>query len=173
MKPLFWKAITAFVSQPKVATWLIERAMRTPYEHITSADGQQIYMGRWWLFEGYDRARQRPRFRWFPWSIRIHHIRSEDHGRDLHDHPWEARSIILQGWYVEERLVNAGGRLTQPIWRGQGTTAVLRPGDYHRIDQVSPDGVFTLFITRPKSCDWGFLVSGEKVPWHQYPGARD
>ena len=173
MKQLFWHYVATLVSQPRVATWLIERSLRTPYEHITSADGQQTYMGRWWLYEGYDRARQRPRLRCFPWSIRVHHICREDHGRDLHDHPWYARTIILRGWYVEERLVNTGGRLTLRTWRGQGTSAALRPGEYHRIDQVSPGGVFTLFITSPKFCDWGFLVNGKKVPAPEYTGEQD
>jgi hypothetical protein len=168
MKHFFWKSIAAVVSRPRFSSWLIERSLHTPYEHITSADGQQIYMGRWWLFDGYERARQRPRFRWFPWSIRVHHIRRADHGRDLHDHPWHARTIILRGWYVELRLVNAGGRITQPIWRAQGTSAALMPGEYHRIDRVSPGGVFTLFITGPKACDWGFLVAGTKVSWQRY-----
>ncbi|GAO93087.1 hypothetical protein PSA5_10240 [Pseudomonas syringae pv. actinidiae] len=127
-------------------------------------------MGRWWLFEGYDRVRQQPKYRWFPWSVRVHHILREDRDRDLHDHPWHARTIILQGGYVELRLImiNPHGQVTERIERRTGTCAALRPGEYHRIDQVAAGGAYTLFITCPKSCDWGFLVNGVKVPWDVY-----
>ncbi|AKT33635.1 hypothetical protein RYA05_28310 [Pseudomonas syringae pv. actinidiae] len=170
MKETLWRAFAVIVSRPCVAAWIIRRAQRTPYQHITSADGQERYMGRWWLFEGYDRVRQQPKHRWFPWSVRVHHILREDRDRDLHDHPWHARTIILQGEYVEQRLImiNTHGQVTERIERRTGTCAALRPGEYHRIDQVAAGGAYTLFITRPKSCDWGFLVNGVKVPWDVY-----
>ncbi|OZI82880.1 hypothetical protein CFN58_34970, partial [Pseudomonas avellanae] len=115
MKETFWRAFAVIVSRPCVAAWIIRRAQRTPYQHITSADGQERYMGRWWLFEGYDRVRQQPKYRWFPWSVRVHHILREDRDRDLHDHPWHARTIILQGGYVELRLImiNPHGQVTE------------------------------------------------------------
>ena len=49
-----------------------------------------------------------------------------------------------------------------------GDTARLNHGEYHRIDQVSPGGVYTLFITSNWRGDWGFLVNGVKVPWRTY-----
>ncbi len=129
------------------------------------------HLGRWpgtlhgplVAVRGYDRARQQPKHRWFPWSVRVHHILREDRDRDLHDHPWHARTIILQGGYVELRLImiNTHGQVTERIERRTGTCAALRPGEYHRIDQVAAGGAYTLFITCPKSCDWGFLVNGE------------
>ncbi|RMP35351.1 hypothetical protein ALQ26_05161, partial [Pseudomonas amygdali pv. lachrymans] len=57
---------------------------------------------------------------------------------------------------------------TERIERRTGTCAALRPGEYYRIDQVAAGGAYTLFITRPKSCDLGFLVNGVKVPWDVY-----
>ena len=57
--------------------------------------------------------------------------------------------------------------------RAQGDTATLDHGEYHRIDQVSPGGVITLFITSKWRGDWGFLVNGVKVPWRIYTGSGE
>ncbi|MCY1366499.1 hypothetical protein D9M68_598680 [compost metagenome] len=60
---------------------------------------------------------------------------------------------------------------TEHIDRQPGDTARLRHGEYHRIDQVSPGGVFTLFITSRWQGEWGFLVNGRKVRWREYTGS--
>ena len=157
-----------------------------------SADGTQMYMGRWWLFNPYSRQTHKPALWWCPRSFRIHHIMRPDEDRDLHDHPWNARTIILRGWYTEQRPAGAewkkavlAGMVSKPaqkwvdwvmndacewIKRDQGDTASLNHGEYHRIAQVSPGGVITLFITSKWRGDWGFLVNGVKVPWRTYTG---
>ncbi|WP_434672196.1 hypothetical protein [Pseudomonas sp. R1-15] len=185
---LFWRIIAKVLARPAIADWLIAWAKLTPYQHIMSADGAEMYMGRWWLFNPYSRETHKPALWWCPWSFRIHHIMRPDADRDLHDHPWNARTIILRGWYTEERLELASpvDILTprrQLFWlpddeirklatknRKPGDTAELRHGEYHRIDQVSPGGVITLFITSKWRGDWGFLVNGVKVPWRTYTG---
>lgn len=95
---LFWQLLAKVLARPAIAAWLITRAQRTPYLHIRSADGREVYMGRWWLFNPYDNETRERRFKWSPWSIRIHHIMRPDADRDLHDHPWNARTVILRGW---------------------------------------------------------------------------
>jgi len=180
--------IARVLARPAVTDWLIRRAMRTPYTHITSADGSQVYMRRYWLFNPYpaDSSGNRP---WgqFPISIRLHQIMREDDDRDLHDHPWNARTFILRGWYVENRPssdeVMATFREAKPHmsaeWadvtqllqvakRQAGDTAALRFGEYHRITEVSEGGVWTLFVTGRYRGTWGFLVNGKKVPWREY-----
>lgn len=188
---LFWRLVAKLLARPAIAAWLINRAKRTPYLHIMSADGAEMYMGRWWLFNPYSRTTHKPALWWFPWSIRIHHIMRPDEDRDLHDHPWNARTIILRGWYTDQRLFqpddpvlhqllmkaselrqsfDVAFQSTEYIDRRPGNTARLRHGEYHRIDQVSPGGVTTLFITSKWRGDWGFLVNGVKVPWRTYTG---
>lgn len=179
---LFWRLVAKLLARPAVAAWLIARAQRTPYLHIMSADGQTMYKGRWWLFNPYSRDTHKPALWWCPWSFRIHHIMRPDEDRDLHDHPWNARTIILRGWYTEQRLVKVAEQLlaslgystsdqvTEFIDRRTGHTARLNHGEYHRIDQISPGGVYTLFITSKWRGDWGFLVNGVKVPWRTYTG---
>lgn len=158
--------------------------MRTPYSHIGNASGTDIYMYRFWLFNAYgkDAAGEitAPRWTWLP-SIRLHCIMRPDQDHDLHDHPWNARTIILNGEYAEEREVNPAkisGPYTAMYYgkddireahtRRAGYTGRLLFGEYHRITQVSPGGVWTLFITWGKRGSWGFKVNGAKVPWREY-----
>jgi hypothetical protein len=165
MSPLntFWHLTArAIVAHPRLVQWLIQRAQRTPYQHITSADGSSVYMGRWWLFNPYPHGSDGDgrRWAWLP-SVRIHHIMRADQDRDHHDHPWNARTIILKGYYIEEREGQRFDRIP-------GDTARLNFGQYHRIAEVSVGGVWTLFICGKKRGTWGFLVDGAKVPWREY-----
>lgn len=176
MKNLLWKALAFIVSRRPVAEYLIKRSKRTPYFHL---DG---YMNRWWLFNPYSPdveksgearyARKYPS--WVP-SIRVHHILRADTARHLHDHPWNARTIILKGWYTERRLVPPDHYWTEPVEieyvRSKGHTATINYGEYHSIDEVSEGGVYTLFFTWKYCGGWGFLVNGVKVPWRDYPDA--
>lgn len=190
MRNLIWQLAARLLSRPAVAAYLVERAWRTPYTDIRSDDGSEIYMRRGWLFNPYGRGadgEQLPaRFSWLP-SVRIHHICRPDQDRDLHDHPWNARTVVLRGWYSEERLWTA---LTDReaasaddtgldnvdcavFYRVPGYSGRLLFGQYHRISAVSPGGVFTLFITWRKRGTWGFLVDGHKVPWRTYLGLQE
>jgi len=196
---LIWQIIALTLTRsPRLVDWLIRHAQRTPYTHIRSADGQDVYMGRWWLFNPYGRSaddEQTPaRIPWLP-SVRIHHICRPDQDRDMHDHPWNARTIVLRGWYQEERPYDSCGkadieqhcveiyrpRSSAPprgyygprravLNRNAGYTGPLLFGQYHRISKVSPGGVWTLFITGRKRGTWGFQVNGKKVPWRTYLG---
>lgn len=138
------------VSSDARVNWLIAHAQRTPYFHL---DG---YMERWWII--------RP-CKWLPFSIRVHHILREDYDRCPHNHPWSFRTIILRGWYEEEFLVDARLRFTlmEP-----GSTCNRGTKDFHRIANVSQGGVWTLFISSKKSCEWGFMVDGQWVYWREY-----
>lgn len=157
--------LARFLARPAMVDWLIRRAMRTPYLHITSADGSEIYMERYWLFNPYPHGSEGRTRRWGAWlpSIRLHRIRRPDFDRHMHDHPWNARTFILAGWYSERREDG-----DWDIVRQAGDTAVLRFGEYHRITAVSPGGVWTLFVTWRYRGTWGFLVDGRKIPYREY-----
>lgn len=154
--------LARFLARPAVAKAIVQRAQRSPYFNITSADGTTTYMGRWWLFNRYDLPNG-ARFKFLP-SIRVHHIMRADLDRHLHDHPWNARTFILQGWYYEQMTDDP-----QDIHcREAGYTGRLLFGQYHRIAIVPRTGVWTLFITWRYRGTWGFLVNGRKVPWREY-----
>jgi hypothetical protein len=170
MKEILWGFLARLLAKPAVTQWLINRAVRTPYLHLTSPDGNDLYMARFWLFNPYDRVTHEPKYAWCPWSIRLHHIHREDQDRHPHNHPWDARTIILRGWYHEQRIL---GFFHPYRARLQGDTAPLKFGEYHRITEVAPEGAVTLFISGPYQGTWGFLVDGVKVHWKKYLGLAE
>ena len=169
MKNLLWSALALILSRRAVADWLIRRAQRTPYAPIIARSGDRLYMDRWWLFNPYGKTpegRTAPAKRPKLPSIRVHHICLPDDDLHEHDHPWDARTVILRGWYVEERLTH--GQETRVMTRGH--TSAICAGDFHRIARVSDGGVYTLFWTWAYVEEWGFNVDGIKVPWRKYLG---
>jgi hypothetical protein len=188
MRELIWRAIAAIVSRPAVASWLIERSKRTPYSPISSRDGTEVYMDRWWLFNAYSKDAEGnagpARFDWLP-SIRVHHIMWPDDDEHLHDHPWDARTVVLREWYREERrcaevpvgvsyfpVVTDEGKVRAGFERSAGYTGRVLFNSYHRISEVAPGGVYTLWFTWRYQGTWGFLVDGKKVPWREYLAQR-
>lgn len=171
MKSLFWRFLAKLLARPAIATWLITRAQRTPYDHLAIADGSRIirvrhdtklcpvdswYMRRWWFL------------RLGPLQIRVHHILLADIGRDMHDHPWPFRTFILRGGYLEARE-HAGG--VRRRMRLPGTTAAMQRGEFHRIAKVAPGGAWTLFVTMGPRQGWGFKNSAGAVTPHEEYGA--
>jgi hypothetical protein len=162
-----WQLIATFLAlRPRLVDWIIGRAQRTPYFHIVN--GKDVYMSRWWLMprwtlrvDEHGHLIPKP---WMPFSIRIHHIVRPDSDRDLHDHPFDYRTIILRGYYFEEDIY--GTRHLRHV----GDTVKARAQTFHRIDSVSDGGVWTLFIMGRRINGWGFLVDGHKVPYRKYLG---
>lgn len=166
--------LARFFARPRVADYIIRRAMCTPYRHLPG------YMERYWLFNPYgEHAEDKSaRFKWLP-SVRVHHILRADEDRAMHDHPWDARTMILRGWYWERRLhsVEETSELRVVNYdlfhRQPGHTAAIRFGEFHSIDQVSVGGVWTLFFTWKYRGMWGFDVDGVKVPWRDYLAQKE
>lgn len=185
MRDFLWRLVAYIVTRPRVRDWLIRRAQRTPYRNITGPDGS-LYMGRWWLFNPYEHGEYVRRFEWLP-SIRIHHIMRADSDRHLHDHPWNARTIVLRSYYQEERpagsprgkrdrtagLTFTDDGVRERFYRWAGYTGTLKFGQYHRICYVPAEGVWTMFWTWKKQGTWGFCVDGKKVPWREYLGEEE
>lgn len=159
-----WKVLAHVVSKPWVANAIIKQAQKTPYMHIWRDKSDELYMERWWLFNKYTKGVNgevvSAKYSWLP-SIRVHRICLADTDEHLHDHPWDARTIILKGWYMEEKEDDK--RLMAP-----GDTGPIKAGDFHRIDMVSDGGVYTLFFTWKWMEEWGFKVDGVKIPYWKY-----
>lgn len=171
MKEALWRLAARTVARPAVRDYLIRRAMRTPYTPIIK-DGE-VYMERYWLFNRFDTpAGQKSRF---PWSIQLHKILLEDRDRHPHDHPWWFRTLIMDGWYAEERVVHVVNEWDD-YWTFKrktlhaGDTASINFNEFHRVSAVSTGGVWTVFITGPYQGTWGFLVDGVKVKYRKYLG---
>lgn len=148
---MFWQAIARMLATP-VALTLLQYLARRPH-----AVDLGEYMGRWWLFNPSDRPGY---IRWLP-SIRLHHIRRPDKGRDPHNHPWAFRTFILSGSYREERECG------ETFNRHPGDTVLVPRGTFHRIAGITGGGCWTLVITYRKRGRWGFMRDGVFVP-HEY-----
>lgn len=155
-KKKLWNAVAWLATRPLVRAWIIRQAQKRPYIHIGE------YMYRWWLI---------PQEWKLPRAARVHHIKREDLDPFLHDHPWDWRTIILDGWYDEEDVEGVIRR------REAGTTRGASAETLHRIVAVSPGGVWTLFITGERRNRWGFMVGdpARKTYWRDYtsPNSRE
>lgn len=146
-----------------LARLIIRQAKKRPYTHLLHADGS-LYMGRWWLFQT----------RWI--SARVHHIASSDYDRHMHDHPFSFVSIILHGWYIENRprtidpcfVTNRDFEASINRMRKCWSIAFRRSSDRHLISQVPVDGVWTLVFLSPRRQWWGFYTPAGKIHWREY-----
>ncbi len=167
---MIWCLLAKLAARPAVGDWLIARAKKTPYTPIHNHG--DLYMERYWLFNAYPlNEAERNSRGWLrnnlP-SVRLHKIVRPDADRECHDHPWDARTIIIKNWYRERRLAGWANHVSASIVRVAGDTATLKFGEYHTITEVAPEGVWTIFITWEYQGTWGFLVNGKKVSWREY-----
>src|SRR5690606_15795435 len=143
-------------------------SLERPYVHLGD------YMQRWWLIApplrsgepGYENRKWTNRLRWLlPFYARIHVIRRADAGRDLHNHPFWFRSIILSGCYTEELLDGSA------IAYQEGDVNIKGRDDYHRITDVWSGGAITLVVHGHRSArSWGFLTDTGHVRHTDYRG---
>lgn len=155
---ILWAAgrmLASALAVPVVKWW----AFRNPHRHLYDLDGS-LYMGRWNVVaKGSALSRvlsfvSGGRYE----SIRLHHINRADHDRDLHNHPFDYRTFVIQGHYWEE----IGGLLLPCVqWVHAGQTATGSATKFHRIGGVSAGGVWTVFMMGPNTDHWGFMVDGD------------
>lgn len=134
--------------------------------YLTGAGG-----GRWW-----QKA-----------TVFLHRFHASDTERDLHNHPWEGKSLILWGGYVETRCEDEGTsslphcytreekHLYVPFWLYPLACAVvtsmpvhcineLTLHDFHRVELTNEEqGCWTLFLAGERTKAWGFLDRATKV----------
>lgn len=160
---LIWRLVASFCM--KSAKTIKKIGVRSPYQHIKNNDGTP-YMDRWWLMPKFllttDENGDAYPYSWCPFIIRLHHIRTSDYDRDLHDHPADYRTILIDGWYVEQNIYGNHQALVC------GDTKFARAENFHRITDISDNGVWTIFIMRKKRNEWGFFVNGFKMSWRDY-----
>lgn len=126
------------------------------------SDGEAPYLERYYLFS------------LLGWTFYLHRFVGSDPDRGLHDHPWaRAFSIVLSGWYWEERRsgtkkVRWFNSLTGDTFHrvvlpcpldGRPFDSVMCGGPHHE-----PQACWTLFFHRSgRAKTWGFLspIEGE------------
>jgi hypothetical protein len=97
-----------------------------------------------------------------PWfSIYIHGIYAPDQDKHLHNHPWDYKSLVLKGSYIEE--TNNGVNLLK-----FGSVTSRNGEDYHKIKTLLTNSVYTLFIVSPAKRTWGYQVDGKWMHNEEY-----
>jgi hypothetical protein len=124
------------------------------------------YLERYYVFLK-DRGR-------FPFNIFLHKFLKSDPD-DVHDHPWNYRTLILKGGYWEwtPQFDKKGHKINEVAkWYGAGSFRSSTANSYHRIELDPEIECWTLFMPGPKQRDWGFLVRNTWVQWEQYLSTR-
>lgn len=141
--------------------------------------GGKPYLTRYYLtskLEGGKRVRRFKKLAAF-----LHHFHASDGDRDLHNHPWTGKSLILWGGYIETRCEDEGTsscpnvftreehHLYVPFWAWLIVKLVehdmpvhcintLSLHDYHRVELLDEErGCWTLFLAGERVKAWGFL----------------
>jgi len=90
---------------------------------------------------------------WRGWRLYLHRFVSRDAERWVHDHPFDGRSLVLSGGYVEEVLHTLSA---EPVRYRRRWFNAVPAHKLHRIVEVEPD-TWTLFHHGPHKHGWGFL----------------
>lgn len=145
-------------------------AFKHIHGHIYDANGR-LYMGRWWVVKpGTWQSRVLKALTGFE-SIRLHHIMRPDNDRDKHNHPFFYRTWVLDGYYSEYRRERRGEpSYWQLLTAGKSSTGGLEM--WHRIDDVSPQGVWTFFCMGENHGEWGFDTPDGYVESRDYFNQR-
>lgn len=167
---------------------LVYTAMRQPDFTIQSPTNGP-YMHRWYVTPWRHYSDLKPGEgpwwqRLIKWmrlpAVYIHRFVRSDDDRALHDHPWSNCSIVLDGLYIEHRIL-AGGVQTR-TQRGPGDVVFRMAKTAHRVELptavelgVRDDAVevlqpITLFITGFKTRTWGFHCPNG---WRRYTDFLD
>lgn len=97
--------------------------------------------------------------KWF--SIWIHGIYAADQDKHLHNHPWDFKSIVLKGSYVEK---TESGFVRQY----SGKINIRNGANFHKILRLTSPAVYTLFIVTPPKRTWGYKVGDKFIENEKY-----
>ena len=169
-----YKLLAWVFSRKFIAKRLITDAKSRHPDFVILDENGEPYLSRWWLFNPYETTDKRSqRYEWIPVNIRLHCFSKPDKDEHMHDHPWDAVSLIISGRYCEERVDN------DLFVYEAGDFNRINAEDFHSIRSVTPDhtidkdGVWSIFITFKKKKSWGFLVPPVVVPWREYLGVKE
>lgn len=124
------------------------RYMEQEPSQILSEYGED-YLHRWFLEKDQ-----------FKGSVYIHRILRSDYDDELHDHPGDNMSIILDGQITE--IMPSGKRILNP-----GDVILRKATDRHKIEIESP--VTTIWIMGERVREWGFWDdSGQFIPSQEF-----
>jgi hypothetical protein len=141
---------------------------------VKDIDGQQsLYLRRWFLW-GWSPISKDPRPRR---GVYLHWFCRSDDDRDPHDHPWDFRTLVLWGGYVDEQWNSFDNNGFNGRWvngyEPMGFLAYrLRKAEHlHRVQLMPGRTSWSLLFISPKRRGWGFYTPNGWVGWRDYFGA--
>jgi len=132
---------------------LLQRiASNRPARHIDSDGNKYLYRVYLAHFGG--------------WRIYLHKFVGADGDRWLHDHPFNALSIILAGSYKEKILTAFDCKELKTKTKKRRFLNFINSNKFHQIGGIEGE-TWTLFIHAPHRKQWGFLQEeGSCVIYH-------
>ena len=139
--------VSQFIANYSLDFWIWSMNKLGRKRVILDRDQNEPYLERYYMLF-------RERNVQLPFNIFIHKILKSD--RDMHDHPWGYRTLILSGGYWEHEFITERGTDTYRTWRGPGYTEVYDAYHSHKI--MLEDGIpcWTIFIPFKQEKPWGF-----------------
>tara|TARA_B110000977_G_C11062515_1_gene486523 strand:+ start:638 stop:1087 length:450 start_codon:yes stop_codon:yes gene_type:complete len=120
---------------------------------INDREDNEPYLERYYVFLK-DRKN-------FPFNVFIHKFLKSDPD-DLHNHPWEYRTLILAGGYWEHREEGT-------YWRRPGSYIYTPQNIFHRVElDKNIPYCWTLFIPSVNISNWGFKTPKGLVQRDEY-----
>lgn len=176
-----------------ILSWFV-RFAKLPKRTITRDDGKP-YLERWYLcgepggLKYFGEGQQTMRWwqkalTWLPCTY-LHRFVASDDDEELHNHPWEATSLILAGGYVEERRLHVEPYTPHkdviPIVRKRTILQEFRPGmrnyifadTFHKVTLLEEDA-WTVIVCGKKVSSWGFWSprTGVFLHWKEHVAKR-
>lgn len=158
MKDTALNLLAKILAKPVVANAIIKFAKKRPYSHIGE------YMERYWVIEEDSWLS-----RILGISIRLHVIKLPDQDRAMHTHPFNFRSFILTGGYVEIRRPSNSPQYYYGFHdHYPGSTYLLDRTTPHQIVRLMGKEAVTLFVYDTRKGDWYFDTDEGLIPHAKY-----
>lgn len=113
------------------------------------------YLRRWWVIPRNPYA-----------NVYLHEILHSDDDRALHDHPWDNRTFVLEGGYIEHTPQGIFERKVGDIIERKAT-------DAHRLEVPTGGRAVSIFMTGPIIREWGFHCPQGWRHWKEFVDERD
>lgn len=113
------------------------------------------YLRRWWIVPRNEGS-----------NTYLHETLRSDDDRAMHDHPWDNRSYIIVGSYIEHTPEGS-------FLRKAGDVVSRKAADRHRLELPEGGRCVSLFTTGPKIREWGFWCPQGFVPWQEFVSVSD
>lgn len=113
------------------------------------------YLRRWWIV---------PRNQFA--NVYLHEILHSDDDRAFHDHPWDNRTFVLAGSYIEHTPDGS-------FERKAGEIIERKAVDAHRLEVPDGGRAVTILQTGPIIREWGFLCPQGWRHWREFVDDRD